>query len=94
MNIGFDAGQIFRYLMVVGLLMFGADMNISVHIDKRENIFNFRWKPNVKVLHNTALTTEREYSINFSDQHKKFCLLLHDNGVNSYIFFMVSKYLN
>ena len=28
--------KVFRYLMVVGLLMFGADMNISVHIDKGE----------------------------------------------------------
>ena len=37
-------------------------------------------------LGNTTLTAEKEYSINFSDQHKKFCLSLHNNEVNTYIF--------
>ena len=26
------------------------------------------------------------YSINFTENNKKFCLSLHDNGANSYLF--------
>ena len=37
-------------------------------------------------LDDTALTSDKEYSINFTGQHKIFCLSLHYNGVNSYLF--------
>ena len=36
---------------------------------------------------NTTLTVEKEYSANFTEQQKKFCLSLHYNRVNSYLFF-------
>ena len=36
-------------------------------------------------LENT-LTTEKMYSINFTEKNKKFCLSLHYNGANSYLF--------
>ena len=32
------------------------------------------------------MIAETEYSINFTEQQKKFCLSLHYNGVNSYLF--------
>ena len=32
------------------------------------------------------LSAEKMYSINFTENNKKFCLILHYNGVNSYIF--------
>ena len=32
------------------------------------------------------MTSEKEHSIKLTEQHKKFCLSLHDNGVNSYMF--------
>ena len=32
------------------------------------------------------MTAEAEYSVNFSDKQKKFCLSLHYNAVNSYSF--------
>ena len=34
----------------------------------------------------STLTTEKMYSINFTVTRKKFCLKLHYNGVNSYLF--------
>ena len=34
-----------------------------------------------------TLPAEKEYSINFTKQHKKYCLSFHYNGVNSYLFF-------
>ena len=32
------------------------------------------------------MTREKEYPINVTDQHKKLCLSLHYNGVNSSLF--------
>ena len=32
------------------------------------------------------LTPEKMYSINFTEKNKKFCLSLHYNGANSYLF--------
>ena len=33
-----------------------------------------------------TLSAEKMYSINFTDHNKKFCLSLHYNGANSYLF--------
>ena len=33
-----------------------------------------------------TLTAEKMYSINFTEKNKKFCLSLHYNGTNSYLF--------
>ena len=33
-----------------------------------------------------TLTAEKMYSINFTEKNKKFCLSLHYNGANSYLF--------
>ena len=35
---------------------------------------------------NTALTAEKEYAMNFSEQQKKFYLNLYYNGANSFLF--------
>ena len=32
-----------------------------------------------------TLSAEKMYSINFTENNKKFCLSLHYNGVNSYL---------
>ena len=37
-------------------------------------------------LYGTTLTAERNYSINFTVSRRKFCLNLHYNGVNTYLF--------
>ena len=37
-------------------------------------------------LHDTNLTAEKEYSVNFTERQKNFCLSLHCNGANSYLF--------
>ena len=39
-----------------------------------------------KGLGNTTVTTEAEYSINFSRSERNFCLSLHYNGSNSFLF--------
>ena len=37
-------------------------------------------------LDDTLFTAEKEYTINFTEQHKKICLNLDYYGVNSYLF--------
>ena len=37
-------------------------------------------------LDDTTLTAEKKYSIKFTLTRKKFCLRLHYNGANSYLF--------
>ena len=37
-------------------------------------------------LDDTTLTSEKMYTINFTEFRKRFCLSLHYNGTNSYLF--------
>ena len=37
-------------------------------------------------LNHTTLTVKKEHSINFTEHNEKFCLSLHYNGDNSYLF--------
>lgn len=52
-----------------------------------------------QVLHGTTLSAEKNYSIGFTEQYKKFCLSLHYNRVNSddvemMMFIMMLKFIN
>ena len=57
-----------------------------MHIDNKKKDILILGKGPTDGLDNTALTAEKEYLINFTEQQKKFCLSLHYNGVISYIF--------
>ena len=64
---------------------FGADMSTSTHIDnKKKDILVLRRGPSQGL--ESTLTAEKMYSINFTVTKKKFCLSLHYNGGNSYLF--------
>ena len=67
------------------VLSFGADMSSSVHFDNRKKEILVLGKGPVQGLENTA-TSGKMYSINFPVTRKKFCLSLHYNGANSYLF--------
>ena len=42
-----------------------------------------------------ALSAEKNYLINLTDNNKKFCLSIHYNGANSYLsLLMVQKFIN
>ena len=61
-------------------------MNSSPHIDnKGKDILILGIGP-TQGLGEHSLTAEKIYSINFSMGAKKFCLSLHYNGANSYLF--------
>ena len=67
------------------VLIFGADTSSSVHIDnKKKDILVLGIGPTQGLEH--TLTAEKMYSINFTVTKNKFCLRLHYNGENSYLF--------
>ena len=67
------------------VIIFGEDMNSSSPIDnKGKNILILGIGPTQGLEH--TLTAEKMYSINFTVTNKKFCLILHYNGANSYLF--------
>ena len=68
------------------VIIFGVDMSSSVHIDNKKKEILILGKGSTQVLDDTTLTAEVHYSINFSTSHIKFCLSLHYNWSNSFLF--------
>ena len=67
------------------VLIFGADMSTSIHIDNnKKNILVLGRGPTQGL--ESTLTAEKMYLIKFTVTKKKFCLSLHYNGGNSYLF--------
>ena len=67
------------------VLIFGADMSTSMHIDnKKKDILVLGRRPTQGL--ESTLTAEKMYSINFTLTKKKFCLSLNYYGGNSYLF--------
>ena len=52
-------------------------------------IIRFLGKSPVDGLDDTTLTVENEYSLNFTEQPKKFCLSLYYNQSNNYIYLLM-----
>ena len=75
------------------LLTFGTDISTSAHIDNKKKDILVLGKGPTQGLEHT-LTAEKMYSINFTVTKKKFCLNLHYNGENSYLFINVQKFIN
>ena len=66
------------------VMIFGADISSSVHTNnKTRNILVFG-KDFAQGLDNTTIYAEKLYSIDFTENNKKFFLSLHYNGANSY----------
>ena len=75
----------FQVAELVKMHFFGADMSSSAHIDNKKKDILVLGKGPTQGLEHT-LTAEKMYSINFTVTKKKFCLSLHYNGANSYLF--------
>ena len=60
-------------------------MSSSVHVDNKKKYILMLGKGPTQGLEH-KITTEKMYSINFTVTKKKFCLSLHCNGGNSYLF--------
>ena len=88
-GIGFDRRGSFSFPgdgFGQNIIFFGSDMNSSIHIDnKGKDILILGIGP-TQVLGENSLTEEKMYSINFTVTKKKFCLSLHYNEANSFLF--------
>ena len=61
-------------------------MSSSVHANSKTKFFLVLGKDFVQELDNKTVYAKKLYSINFTENNKKFCLSLHYNGANSYFF--------
>ena len=61
-------------------------MSSSVHANNKTKSILILGEGVTLELDDTILTTEKTYSINFTVSGRKFCLSLHCNGANSYLF--------
>ena len=61
-------------------------MSFSVHANNRTKNILVLGQGITEELDDTILTAKAKYSINLSRSNRKFCLSLHYNGANSYLF--------
>ena len=66
-------------------MIFGVDISSSTKIDPRKKDILILGKGPTQRLQHT-LAAENIYSVNFTENNKKFCVSLHYNGANSYLF--------
>ena len=67
------------------IIIFGADMTLSSHIDNKKNNISILVKGPTQGLEH-ILAAEKLYSVNFTKENTNFCLSLHYNGANSCLF--------
>ena len=73
------------------VIVFGVDMGSSVHIWNKNNNILILGKGLTQGSDDTTLTAEAQYSVNLSGSNRKFCLSLHYNGSNSFLFVNATK---
>ena len=87
-GIGFDRRSCFSFPsdgFGQNVLNFGADMSFSVHLDNnKKDILVLGIGPTQEL--ELTFTAEKMYSISFTVTKKTFCLSLHYNEANSYLF--------
>ena len=86
-GIGFDRKRSYLIGNEIGrnIIIFEVDMSLSLHIDNKKKDILILGKGPTQGLEHT-LTAEKLYSINFTKKNTRFCLSLHYNGANSYLF--------
>ena len=67
-------------------IIFEADMSGSAHANNKARNILVLGKDFVQGIDNTIIYAEKLHSISFTENNKKFCLSLHYNGANSYLF--------
>ena len=61
-------------------------MSSSVYVDNKGKDILILAKGPTQGLGEHSLSTEKMYLINFTKVNTKFCLSLHNNGANNYLF--------
>ena len=68
------------------VIVFGADISLSMRIDNKEKDILIIGKGPTQGLDDTTLTTEAKCHFNFTQLQKRFLLSLHYNRNNSFLF--------
>ena len=86
-GIRFDRETSFSFGNETGknVIIFRVDMSSSSKIDNRKKDISILGKGPTQGLEHT-LSAEKLYSVSFTKKNTKFCLSLHYNGTNSYLF--------
>ena len=66
------------------VIIFGADMSSSLHIDNKNKYILTLGEEPTQALDDTTLTAEAMYRISFTQPNIRFLLSLHYNGSNSF----------
>ena len=93
--LGFDSKEVFSHPTSSfgnNAVIFGVGASGSIHAFNRANNILVLGK-SLTQISNTTVYAEKMYSINFSATKKRFCLSLHYNGDNSYLFVNGRSYL-
>ena len=87
-GVGFDKHGEFSFGNGLGrnCIIFGADLSSSSHANNQKNNILVLGKDFVQGINGTTIYAEKLYKIKFTEKNKKFCLSLHYNGANSYLF--------
>ena len=68
------------------VIIFGADMSSYIYVDNKGKDILILGEGPTQGLGEHSLALEKMYSINFTKIKTKFCLSLHYDGTNSYLF--------
>ena len=88
-GLGFDStGQVSHPEGGMGrnIIIFGVDLSNSVHATNKTQNILILGHGQTQEVNNTTIYAEKVYSPNFSAEKKIFCLILHFNGDDSYLF--------
>ena len=74
-------------------LVLEVDMSSSIHVDNKKKDISILGEGPTQGLDDTILTAEKKYSINSTAVRERFCLSLHCNRENSYLFVNGFKFI-
>ena len=95
-GIGFDRKEEFSFGIGFGrnCIIFGADMSSSVHANNKTKNILVLGKDFVQRLGNTTIYAEKLYSINFTENNKRFCLSFTMMEIIAIYLLIAKKLLN
>ena len=73
------------------VIIFGADMSSSVHVDNKGKDILILGEGPTQGLDKTILIAEAKHPINFTESEKRFAISLHNNRSNSFLFVNATK---
>ena len=95
-GIGFDSKGSFSHpsgRFGKNVVIFGADMSSFSHANNKTSILHLG-KDFIQGINGTTIHAEKLYSTNFTVANKRFCLSLHYNGDNSFLFVNGKEIIN